>query len=61
MSGRSLRRLPVLAHARHIGINTTDEMHQSPVEDWIEAMQKVVAEEGEQMKRLEEAVGTGKI
>lgn len=61
MSGRSLRRLPVLAHARHIGINTTDEMHQSPVEDWIEAMQRVVEEEGEQMNRLEEAVGTGKI
>ncbi|GHJ89240.1 hypothetical protein NliqN6_5642 [Naganishia liquefaciens] len=61
MSGRSLRRLPVLAHARHIGINTTDEMHQSPVEDWIEAMQKVVGEEGEQMNRLDEAVGTGKI
>jgi hypothetical protein len=50
-----------LAHARYIGVNTTDEMHRSPVEDWIEAMQKVVEEEGDQMKRLEEAVGTGRI
>jgi hypothetical protein len=61
MSGRTLRRLPVLAHARYIGINTTDEMHESPVEDWIDAMERVVSDEGEQMRHLEEAVGTGKI
>ncbi|KAJ9100921.1 hypothetical protein QFC20_005337 [Naganishia adeliensis] len=61
MSGRTLRRLPVLAHARYIGNNTTDEMHESPVEDWIDAMERVVTDEGTQMRHLEEAVGTGKI
>ncbi|KAI5451283.1 hypothetical protein NCC49_001879 [Naganishia albida] len=61
MSGRTLRRLPVLAHARYIGINTTDDMHESPVEDWIDAMERVVNDEGTQMRYLEETVGTGKI
>ncbi|KAJ9126089.1 hypothetical protein QFC24_002361 [Naganishia onofrii] len=61
MSGRTLRRLPVLAHARYIGINTTDEMHHSPLEDWIHAMERVVDDEGDQLRHLEELVGTGKI
>ncbi|KAJ9101158.1 hypothetical protein QFC21_003376 [Naganishia friedmannii] len=61
MSGRTLRRLPVLAHARYIGINTTDEMHHSPLEDWIHAIEKVVEDEGDQLRHLEELVGTGKI
>ncbi|KAJ9118691.1 hypothetical protein QFC22_003911 [Naganishia vaughanmartiniae] len=60
MSGRTLRRLPVLAHARYIGINTTDEMHHSPLEDWIHALERVVEDEGDQLRHLEELVGTGK-
>lgn len=44
MSGRSLRRLPVLAHARHIGM-TPRHARASDVEVWLDAMNKVVAEE----------------
>ncbi len=58
MSGRTLRRLPVLAHARYIGYSKDIS---APVEEWIEAMYKVVQDEGKQMKKLEELVGTGKV
>lgn len=45
MSGRSLRRLPVLAHARHIGVsamNVSTPGGASDVEVWLLAMEKVV-------------------
>ena len=54
MSGRALRRLPVLAHARYIGTmplveshysggeHTTANKHGTDAIAWLEAMQKVV-------------------
>ncbi len=63
MSGRTLRRLPVLAHARYVGASIIDEVDlvdgedsvpTSEVEDWIEAIERVVADEHTQMDRLEQ-------
>lgn len=53
MSGRALRRLPVLAHARYIGFIPTAKSKSGskgqgssvPVEAWLKAMQKVIADE----------------
>ncbi|KAF8318232.1 hypothetical protein DL93DRAFT_2076248 [Clavulina sp. PMI_390] len=45
MSGRSLRRLPVLAHARHIGVSSTAHAAVSDVEVWLKAMELVVDQE----------------
>ncbi|KAG8865286.1 hypothetical protein FRB96_000176 [Tulasnella sp. 330] len=44
MSGRSLRRLPVLAHARHIGASAMGG-RASDISVWLDAMTKVVADE----------------
>ncbi|KDQ20630.1 hypothetical protein BOTBODRAFT_124328 [Botryobasidium botryosum FD-172 SS1] len=44
MSGRSLRRLPVLAHARYIGASAAGVRGASDVEVWLHAMEKVVVE-----------------
>lgn len=49
MSGRTLRRLPVLAHAKHIGMTT----HKPKMEVWLRAMAASVKEEGEQMDKVE--------
>jgi hypothetical protein len=72
MSGRTLRRLPVLAHARYVGqacadpIDYDDESedgdgHGTAVEVWIEAMERVVKDEGLQMEKLEKAVDDGAV
>ncbi|KAI0370252.1 P-loop containing nucleoside triphosphate hydrolase protein [Pilatotrama ljubarskyi] len=75
MSGRSLRRLPVLAHARYIGtiptaaprvtakVNGTSKKGASPaqehripgaaVEKWLEAMERVVENQGTERSRLQ--------
>jgi hypothetical protein len=45
MSGRSLRRLPVLAHARHIGVSAASHGAASNVEVWLRAMELVVDQE----------------
>ncbi|KAF8338971.1 thyroid receptor-interacting protein 13 [Cantharellus anzutake] len=48
MSGRSLRRLPVLAHARHIGMSALISDCGEPgldVDLWLAAMKKIVDEE----------------
>ncbi|KIO30216.1 hypothetical protein M407DRAFT_69382 [Tulasnella calospora MUT 4182] len=45
MSGRTLRRLPVLAHARHIGASASLGSRASGIEVWLDAMVKVVEEE----------------
>lgn len=46
MSGRSLRRLPVLAHARHIGTTSISTGSKaSNVETWLSAMARIVTEE----------------
>lgn len=50
MSGRSLRRLPVLAHARHIGASASLGTRASSIDVWLDAMAKVV--EGESNERL---------
>lgn len=61
MSGRSLRRLPVLAHARYIGTLPLVRAHisskQSPggteVETWLDAMERVVQTQAMEKGRLE--------
>lgn len=48
MSGRSLRRLPVLAHARYIGMSALTPGYESvgsDVDVWLAAMKKAVDEE----------------
>ena len=64
MSGRSLRRLPVLAHARYIGtmpavrprraegVNGKAQTSATDVEVWLEAMEKVVDAQGIERSRL---------
>ena len=47
MSGRSLRRLPVLAHARYIGGLAGGVENLSDVDAWLQIMEKVVAESKE--------------
>lgn len=78
MSGRTLRRLPVLAHARYIGTtaadgddddaSSSDDDHEAHDGDdaptagqWIAAMERVIGDEQEQIGKLEELVGTGKV
>ncbi|KAM0790830.1 hypothetical protein ACM66B_004675 [Microbotryomycetes sp. NB124-2] len=47
MSGRTLRRLPVIAHATHIKKHSRVPLHA-----WIEAMMKAVADERAQMDKV---------
>lgn len=56
MSGRTLRRLPVLAHARYISINTLPEVGNKATKlaSWIGAMEKVVRDENEAIKNVQE-------
>ena len=68
MSGRSLRRLPVLAHARYIGSmplsgprrkqGANGEVHTSAtdVAVWLQAMEKVVDAQAIERGRLQHAV-----
>ncbi|CEQ40738.1 SPOSA6832_02382 [Sporobolomyces salmonicolor] len=51
MSGRTLRRLPVLAHARHIGV--TYGTRRPRMEVWLDAMRKCVEEEGRELEKVE--------
>jgi hypothetical protein len=53
MSGRTLRRLPVLAHARHMAI-TAANSKPSEVEVWLAAMERVVAEQNDGRDKLAE-------
>ena len=57
MSGRTLRRLPVLAHARHIGISSGGSAQGAGtgvrMKVWLRAMVKTVKEEGEQMTKID--------
>ncbi|KAK4050742.1 hypothetical protein OIO90_004964 [Microbotryomycetes sp. JL221] len=50
MSGRTLRRLPVLAHANHIRTH-----NRVSLENWIDAMCKSAQQEAEQMNRVKQA------
>lgn len=62
MSGRSLRRLPVLALARFIGLGLTsmpvadnglDSDSVAPeVEGWLAGMERVVEEKGDELQHL---------
>ncbi|KAL7415362.1 P-loop containing nucleoside triphosphate hydrolase protein [Mrakia frigida] len=56
MSGRTLRRLPVLAHARYISINTLPEVGNKATKlaSWIRAMEKVVKDENEAIKNVQD-------
>ncbi|KAK4050831.1 hypothetical protein OIV83_003253 [Microbotryomycetes sp. JL201] len=47
MSGRTLRRLPVIAHANHIKTHS-----RVSLETWIEAMMKAVVDERSQMDKV---------
>ena len=53
LSGRSLRRLPVLSHARYIGMTSGSA---SDVEVWLKAMSKCVEDEGKQMELVEKGI-----
>jgi pachytene checkpoint protein 2 len=67
MSGRSLRRLPVLAHARYgIGLNHIStskakqvngvngvQPHGTEIEQWLCAMEKVVDDQGLERAKME--------
>jgi len=61
MSGRTLRRLPVLAHARHIGLHAQGGggkkkkggSRMPKMEVWLEAMEKCVEEEGNELDKVE--------
>ncbi|GAA5845714.1 hypothetical protein JCM3766R1_001146 [Sporobolomyces carnicolor] len=61
MSGRTLRRLPVLAHARHIGLHAVaprsgpgrkNRSRMPKMEVWLEAMDKCVEEEGVELDKV---------
>lgn len=52
MSGRSLRRLPVLAHARYIGGLAEGVEGLSDVDAWLQIMEKVIAETKEGMDTI---------
>ena len=67
MSGRALRRLPVLAHARYIGAHCVVVGDGTPkpkhvksstrppgvaVETWLDAMERVVQLQGSERNRL---------
>ncbi|GAA5842023.1 hypothetical protein JCM9279_002758 [Rhodotorula babjevae] len=55
LSGRTLRRLPVLAHARHIAVSFASSARPR-LATWLEAIRKTVEEEGKEMDRVEGAV-----
>ena len=57
MSGRTLRRLPVLAHARYISINHMPDGSSggaggTKMTTWLSAMEKVVRDENEAIKSV---------
>ncbi|BGP18675.1 hypothetical protein JCM10213v2_006741 [Rhodosporidiobolus nylandii] len=56
LSGRTLRRLPVLAHARHLSLSSFSSGRRAPLEKWLDAMCKCVEEEGREMERVEGAI-----
>lgn len=51
LSGRTLRRLPVLAHARHIAMSY-DATARPKLETWIEAMRKCAAEDNVELEKV---------
>ncbi|TKA52078.1 hypothetical protein B0A53_04738 [Rhodotorula sp. CCFEE 5036] len=51
LSGRTLRRLPVLAHARHIAMSY-DATVRPKLETWIEAMRKCAAEDNVELEKV---------
>jgi hypothetical protein len=74
MSGRTLRRLPVLSYARYMAALSLADHHHDPdddangpsrrgfpVEEWLDALDRVVQDEGVQKEALERLVGTGGI
>jgi hypothetical protein len=49
MSGRTLRRLPVLAHAKYIGMRT----NKVGLESWLGAMEKCMKDQEVDMEKVE--------
>jgi hypothetical protein len=57
MSGRTLRRLPVLAHARYISLGAVPDAgggKATKLKTWIKAMEAVVKDENLAIKRVKE-------
>jgi len=62
MSGRALRRLPVLALARYIGVGNimstgmsngqSDDSARADVDAWLDGMDRVVDEQAKQHEKL---------
>ena len=52
MSGRTLRRLPVLAHSRYLSYGA--KMSNSPLNllQWIEAIHKIVEDSKDEMSKI---------
>ncbi|GAA5893987.1 hypothetical protein JCM6882_007951 [Rhodosporidiobolus microsporus] len=58
LSGRTLRRLPVLAHARHLSSSSFASSGLRPrLEKWLDAMKRCVEEEGREMEKVEGGEG----
>lgn len=55
LSGRTLRRLPVLAHARHLSLAYAGARPR--LEKWLDAMRLCVEEEGREMEKVEGGEG----
>lgn len=51
MSGRTLRRLPVLAHARYISHSGSGSAKPS-METWLKAIAKCVEDEGAELEKV---------
>ena len=51
MSGRTLRRLPVLAHARYLSLGAKAGARLE-VRYWLDAMLKIVADDAREMSRI---------
>lgn len=51
MSGRALRRLPVLACARYVGADC-DEDDGAAVEVWLDGMERVIGEKKKELEKM---------
>ncbi|BGP26603.1 thyroid receptor-interacting protein 13 [Rhodotorula toruloides] len=55
LSGRTLRRLPVLAHARHISSSFASSARPR-LETWLDAIRTCIEEEGKEMQKIDSGV-----
>ena len=57
MAGRFLRRIPVLAHARYIAIQSDGTLRPRSIERWLSAMERVVMDESAAKGAIEGSEG----